>query len=423
MQVDEKATVRSCPVYGTCGGCNALDVPYDAQLARKDERIHELFDELAERQVAQGGEPCVFSKTLGMDEPYRYRNKITSPFVPARGKGSRRNARGKGAGKTGEQILTGMYGAGTHDVIPTDDCILENEIGQRIVKAIKRIMLRHGIAPYDEDAGEGFLRHVVVRVGHESGEVLVVLVVNAKEFPYAKSFCRELVRAVPEITSIVANVNTSQTNVILGETERTLYGPGFILDTLCGLSFRISGHSFYQVNAVQTAVLYEEAIGLAELSPDDTLVDAYCGTGTIGLVAAKRSGCALIGFDSSKSAIRDAKLNARHNDVARAEFVCCSEEEFFAEYGGRLMAAADAGKLVLMMDPPRSGATEHFLAQVADVAPRRIVYVSCNPVTQARDVAFLQERGYRMDRVQPVDMFPHTGHIESIVALSRATDR
>lgn len=408
----------SCPVFGKCGGCTHLDVDYREQLARKDARIRALFDVLLSEQAPSNTSAPIFHDIIGMSDPVRYRNKITSPFVyDRRRKGS--GGKHRKGGSSSRQILTGMYEAGTHRVIPADDCILENEVGQRVIKAIKTIMRRHGMEPYDEDSGTGFMRHVVVRVGHESGEVLVVLVINAKGFPYAKSFCRELLKAVPEVTSIVANVNESQTNVILGQSEQTLYGPGFILDTLCGLSFRISAHSFYQVNSVQTEVLYEAAIRMADLSQDDTLLDAYCGTGTIGLVAAKRSGCNLIGFDSSKSAIRDARLNAKHNGVKRAEFACCTEDEFFVDFGMRLAQDAEAGELVVMMDPPRSGATEKFLDQIASIRPARIVYVSCNPETQARDVSYLLERGFLIDAIQPVDMFPHTDHIENIVALSR----
>ena len=287
-------------MFGRCGGCSQLDVPYEAQLAAKQQRVAALFEGLAPADA--------MLPIIGMEEPFHYRNKVISPYASAKGKARRAGAKGKGgnAKLTRDDILTGMYEAGSHRLIPTDACAIENEIAKRVTLAIRDIMARWSMEPYDEDAGTGFVRHAVVRVGHESGEVLVTVVTNGDEFPASKAFCRELAKRVPEITTIVQNVNTRQTNVILGEKERVLYGPGFILDTLCGLSFRISSQSFYQVNATQTEVLYDEAIRLAGLTGAETVIDAYCGTGTIGLVAAKRGAARVIGVDAVESAIRDA---------------------------------------------------------------------------------------------------------------------
>ena len=385
-----------CPVARACGGCTCIDVPYDEQLRAKDAYVAGLFDE-----AFPGVE---LRPTLGMDDPFHYRNKVTSPFAP-----------GKRGPNGGREILTGMYAAGSHRIISTEGCLLENEQAQQVVKAIKSIMKKHGVAPYDEDKGTGFMRHVVVRVGHESGEVLVTLVTNEEEFPSSKAFCRELVKRCPFITSIVQNVNTRQTNVILGEREQRLYGPGFILDTLCGLSFRISSRSFYQVNATQTAVLYEQAIAFADLGSGQVAVDAYCGTGTIGLVAAKRSDAEVIGVDSVESAIRDARENARHNGIDNARFVAADASAFMRE-----LAAEGQRVDVVLMDPPRAGSTEEFLDALAALAPERVVYVSCNPETQVRDVRCLLTLGYRLDIVQPVDMFPHTGHVETIVLITKS---
>ena len=259
-------------------------------------------------------------------------------------------------------------------------------------------------------------RSAVVRVGHESGEVLATVVTNGDEFPASKAFCRELAKRVPEITTIVQNVNTRATNVILGEKERVLYGPGFILDTLCGLSFRISSQSFYQVNATQTEVLYDEAIRLAGLTGAETVIDAYCGTGTIGLVAAKRGAARVIGVDAVEAAIHDARGNARHNGIENAEFVAADATQFMEE----LAASGERPEpLVLLMDPPRAGSTSAFLAAACELAPERIVYISCNPATQARDVRQLTESGYTVRAIRPVDMFPHTDHVESIVMLEK----
>ena len=327
------------------------------------------------------------------------------------------SGRGKSAGPR-YQILTGMYAKGTHRLVPTDECLLENEVAKRVTLAVRDVTSRYGVEPYDEDTGAGFMRHAVVRVGHESGEVLVTLVTNGLDFPSSKAFCRELIKRVPQITTVVQNVNTRQTNVILGDEERTLYGPGFILDTLCGLSFRISSHSFYQVNATQTEVLYEAAIALAEFDGTQTAIDAYCGTGTIGLVAAKRGAARVIGVDNVASAIADARLNARHNGVENAEFVAADAGSFMREIAAR-GDAADGSDLVLLMDPPRAGSTPEFLDAAIAMAPSRIVYISCNPETQVRDICYLKRAGYRVQALQAVDMFPHTGHVESIALITR----
>lgn len=446
-----------CPVFGRCGGCSALDVPYEAQLAAKERTVRDLFADLAPAGA--------FQPILGMADPFHYRNKVISPYAPAKhGSGSSRRAkamplpssegaRAKGKGRaakgavaklTRADILTGMYETGTHRLIPTDACAIENETAKRVTLAIRDIMARWNMEPYNEDTGEGFVRHAVVRVGHASGEVLATVVTNGEEFPASKSFCRELVRRVPEVTTIVQNVNTRQTNVILGDKERVLYGPGFILDTLCGLSFRISSRSFYQVNAVQTEVLYDEAVRLAGLTGAETVIDAYCGTGTIGLVAASRGTARVIGVDSVEAAIRDARGNARHNGVENAEFICADATHFMQEMAASPLRHPERAvsplrhperaqrvegspenpenqqPLVLLMDPPRAGSTPEFLDAAAALAPDRIVYISCNPTTQARDVRHLTRAGYAVRTVRPVDMFPHTDHVETVVLLSRA---
>lgn len=432
------ASDSPCPVDARCGGCKNLCVPYTKQLIDKQLRIERLFAPLAPDGT--------ISLIKGMKDPYHYRNKVISPFAPGkklppRGqdrkatdardrKAADARATKGGKGKRSQaryEILTGMYAAGSHELVPTDKCLIENETAKKVVLAVRDIMRKHDVAPYREDTGTGFMRHVVVRVGHTSGEVLVTLVTNSDNFPSSKSFCRELVRLCPAVTTVVQNVNERQTNVILGDKERVLYGPGFILDELCGLSFRISSKSFYQVNATQTEVLYRAAMDLAGFDGTQVAIDAYCGTGTIGLVAAKSGASRVIGVDSVESAIRDARTNARHNGVENAEFVAGDATDFMCELAkeGVLGASeqeegAQAGGLVVLMDPPRAGSTEEFLRAAAALAPKRIVYISCNPETQARDVEFLDSIGYAVVAVQPVDMFPHTDHIECIVALEPA---
>lgn len=416
----------SCPVEHACGACQLLGVPYAEQLADKQQRMEELFRPLADEETA-------FCPIEGMENPLYYRNKVMSPYAPGRVISQDRSPErarhadgGKEASRDGgrtrhdrrekprREILCGMYAAGTHRIIPTDECLLENQTAKRILLAIRQLMPKFRIEPYDEDALEGFLRHAIVRVGHESGEVLVTLVTNGERFPGSRNFARELVKRCPEITTVVQNVNTQNTNAVLGhEGERALYGPGFILDTLCGLSFRISSHSFYQVNAVQTEVLYRRAVEMACLSGGETVLDAYCGTGTIGLVAANSAAdVRVIGVDNVASAIADARENAAHNGVENVEFATADAGAFMRE-----MAARGEHVDVLLMDPPRAGASEEFLRAVAALKPRRVVYISCNPDTQARDVSVLKDAGYRLTAVRPVDMFPHTAHVENICAL------
>ena len=430
----------TCPQTKRCGACQHVSEPYARQLAAKDARVAELFTDVAA--------PDTLRPIIGMDEPYRYRNKVMSPFAPARKDGHPAKRAGGGRGRGGARpsrpnsgpaqgdILCGMYAAGTHRIIDTRDCLIENEQAKRVIQSIRSIMLKFGIEPYDEDRGCGFIRHAVVRVGHTSGEVLVTLVTNGRQFPGAKSFCRELVRRCPFITTVVQNINERKTNVVLGQQEQVLYGPGFILDKLCGLSFRISSQSFYQVNSVQTEVLYRKAVELANFTGTEHAIDAYCGTGTIGLVAASMGAARVTGVDSVASAIRDARQNARHNGVDNAEFVTADAGAFLRELAADAASerVAAAGKVsagavpdaapgrepvVLLMDPPRAGSTEEFLSAAVRLAPERIVYISCNPQTQVRDLAFLRKHGFTVRTVQPVDMFPHTDHIETVVSLSR----
>lgn len=411
------AQAGPCAIARQCGACSCIDVPYGDQLAEKQRRVEELFADLAPS-------PHTIEPIAGMEDPFGYRDKIASPFAPGRVLPARAHGKRRGRDE-GERraILCGMYAAGTHRIVEALRCPVEHPAGRRVIEAVRQIMAAHGIEPYDEDAGTGFIRHVVVRVGHESGEVLVTVVTNDRAFPNAKNFARELVRRCPEVTTVVQNVNTRATNAILGDEEHAIYGPGFILDTLCGLSFRISSHSFYQVNAVQTEVLYRTALDMAGLGGEGDragsvpahLLDAYCGTGTIGLVAAASApGLQVTGVEKVASAVRDARQNAAHNGIENAEFVCEDATAYL-----RRRAAEGQALDVLMMDPPRSGSTPEFLDAACALAPARIVYISCNPETQVRDVRRLARGGYRLCRLRAVDMFPHTDHIETVALLVR----
>lgn len=404
-----------CSVSKQCGACQYIDVPYKKQLQTKQRIIESLFSDIAD-------EATVFNPILGMDEPFYYRNKVVSPYAPGKKIKGQKQTKNRHV-SLDRDILCGMYAQGSHRIIENQSCLLENKQAKQIILAIKKFMMKYGIEPYREDTGTGFMRHAIVRVGHSSGEILVTLVTNSRQFPGAKHFVRDLVKQCPSITSIVQNINKRQTNVILGEREQRLYGPGFILDTLCGLSFRISSHSFYQVNSTQTELLYKRAIDMAELTGSETILDAYCGTGTIGLVAAKgiegaNHASRVIGVDNVASAITDAKNNAKHNGIENADFICDDAGSYLLELAQDLNSEENALD-VLLMDPPRAGASESFLRATCALSPRRIVYISCNPKTQQRDTFFLVKHGYRIKSIQPVDMFPHTSHIETVAVLSR----
>ena len=446
---------RRCPYSDRCGGCSAIEVDYSRQLARKQHEMEQLYALMA---LEVPVEPI-----LGMACPYHYRDKVISPYAPGRKSKDEAQGHGQRGGKstadqqgnrkrTGKEgsasggrreILTGMYEKGTHRLIPAEKCLVENETAKQVTLAIRDIMARWDMTPYNEDTGTGFVRHAVVRVGHESGEVLVTVVTNEEAFPASKAFCRELKRRVPAVTTVVQNINSRQTNVILGERERVLYGPGFILDTLCGLSFRISSQSFYQVNSTQTEVLYNTAMALAQLGPRTWAIDAYCGTGTIALVAANRGAAQVVGVDSVESAIADARQNARHNGIENAQFIAADATAFMEELAETVTGDGDntitpaehavaqgdggimtlspspvtADELVIFMDPPRAGSTPQFIRAACSLHPARVVYISCNPKTQVRDLEQFASQGYRATRIQPVDMFPHTHHTECIARL------
>ena len=375
-----------CPVAARCGGCQMEKMSYAQQLAAKQDWVRDLLRPY-----------CRVDRILGMENPFHYRNK-THAVIASDKRGN---------------VISGVYRMGTHQVVPVDDCLIENEKADEIIRTIRSMLASFKIRPYREDTRSGLIRHVLVRTGHISGQIMVVLVAAQPILPRKNDFVAELLRRHPEITTVVLNVNDRATSMVLGKRDIVLYGEGYIEDTLCGKIFRISPQSFYQVNSVQTEVLYNKALEYAGLTGREVLFDAYCGIGTIGITASDR--CAkVIGVELNPEAVKDAARNAQRNRAGNVRVHCDDAGRFLTR-----MAAENRRCDVLMMDPPRSGSDEKFLRAVCTMAPPRVVYISCNPVTLARDLAFLTRHGYRALRATPVDMFPATEHVETVVLLSK----
>ena len=373
-----------------CGGCPLLGLDYAAQLKQKEEKVRALV-----------GKYGPVHPIRGMEQPYHYRNKVISTFAPG----------------WGGKLTSGIYAANSHKVLPVESCLLQDEVLDKTMQAVRAAANACRYQPYDEDKGTGLVRHCLLRRGVATGQVMVVLVTAQPILPGAKNFVRALLaeaekRQVP-VTTIVQNYNPRRTSVVLGEQEKVLYGKGFILDELCGKTYALSPRSFYQVNPVQTAVLYGLAVEAAQLTGREVVLDAYCGIGTIGLTAADRAK-QVVGVELNRDAVRDAIGNAKHNGVKNARFFAADATAWICE-----AAAAGERADVIFMDPPREGSTPQFIESVVRMAPRRVVYVSCNPETMARDLALLTKKCYRAEGFTPVDMFPNSEHIETVCLLSK----
>ncbi len=381
----EKKKTGACPVAKKCGGCRYTDTPYPEQLKIKQKRVGQLLREFGK-----------VKPIIGMDEPAHYRNKVHAVFDFQKGKG----------------IVSGIYQEKSHRVVPVEDCLLEDERAGEIIQSVRGLARSFKMKAYDEDSGYGLLRHVLVRVGHVTGEIMVVLVLGSPILPSKKNFVNELCKLHPGITTILINVNNKRTSMVLGEKEQVIYGKGYIEDVLCGKRFKISAKSFYQVNSVQTEILYGKAAQYAGLTGKETVVDAYCGIGTIALSVSEQAG-RVIGVEMNRDAVRDAVANARSNRIKNVDF-------YQNDAGRFLTQMAEAGEKVdvVFMDPPRSGSTKEFLDALIRIRPKRVVYISCEPETLARDLKYLTANSaYRMAEATPVDMFPFTEGIEVITKL------
>lgn len=377
-----------CGVCTACGGCQFQQLNYAAQIEYKTKKVEASF----KRQKIENIEVL---PTIPMENPYEYRNKIQVPIG--------RDPHG--------HIVSGFYRSGTHKIIPVEKCWIENTNAEKIISTIKDLMKEFHYAPYDEDTRTGLIRHILLRTSLHYKEIMVTLVTNQDEFKGKNNFVKELVKRCPEIKSIVQNINQRDTNVILGEKERVLFGPASIKDSILGTDFLISSKSFFQVNPIQVEKLYETAIKFADLKKDETIFDAYCGIGTISLCASKYVS-KVIGAEIVKEAIVDAKKNAKINNIANAQFIC-------GDAGEALETLMNNGEKfsTVFVDPPRKGLDEKFINKLLELKPEKVVYVSCDPDTLARDISILS-KFYSIEKIQPVDMFPMTFHVETVVALS-----
>lgn len=375
----------SCSVCKWCGGCQYIDVPYEKELRQKEKYLKALFDGI-----------CECSKVTGMYRPAFYRNKVHAVVGLDQDK----------------KIITGAYEEGTHNLVPVDVCMLEDQKADSIIATLRTLFQSFKYVPYHEDSKRGFIRHILIRRGFSTKEIMVVLVTADNMFPSKNNFLRVLLEKHPEITTVIQNINSMSTSMILGKSSKVLYGKGYIEDVLCGCRFRISPASFYQINPAQTEKLYKAAMKLGNITKNDVVIDAYCGIGTIGMALASHAK-KVIGVELNPQAVKDAQTNAELNRVKNIQFVNADAGEFLVEY-------AKSGKAdVVMMDPPRNGSTPEFLDSLLRIKPKRIVYISCNPQTQVRDLKVLLRGGYEAEECVGFDMFPHTGHVETVCLLTQ----
>lgn len=375
-----------CGVCTACGGCQFQQYAYPAQLKYKTNKVKDAF--------RRHGLDVEVNDTLGMDNPYEYRNKIQVPIG--------RDPHG--------HIVSGFYRSGTHKIIPIEKCYIENPKASRIIEEFKRLIKDFHYEPYNEDTGFGLFRHVLIRTSYHYDDVMVTMVTTQDAFKGKNNFVHEFIKRCPNIKCLVQNINPRDTNVILGNKERILYGSGHIKDSILGIDFLISSKSFYQVNPVQVETLYSKAIEFAELKKTDEVFDAYCGIGTISLIAAKKAKH-VIGVEIVKEAIIDSKRNAKLNQIDNCDFICDDAPKAFESL------ISDNKKFdVVFVDPPRKGVDEKMVETLLRLKPKKIIYVSCEPETLARDVALLSKE-YSIKKIQTVDMFPMTFHVETVACL------
>lgn len=373
-----------------CGGCQIQELDYNKQLELKTNEVKQVISRIGKLENVE------IHETIGMQSPCRYRNKAQFPIQNING-----------------TTAIGFYKKKSHDVIPTDMCVIQHDINDKIIKIIKTYIQAYNVSIYNETTHTGVLRHLVTKVGFTTNEVMVVLVANGTNLPHLNELASVLKENIPGFKTLVLNVNKAKTNVILGKENKVIYGNGKINDYIGDLVFEISPLSFFQVNPVQTEVLYNKALEYAELKENDTVFDIYCGIGSISLFLAQKA-TKVYGIEIVEDAIKDAKINAKLNNLDNVEFYVGKAEEVVPK-----MYREGKSANVVVIDPPRKGCDEKVLDTIVSMKPDRVVYVSCNPSTLARDLAYLDERGYKCVEIQPVDMFPHTMHVECCALMSR----
>ncbi|EQE29109.1 23S rRNA (uracil-5-)-methyltransferase RumA [Clostridioides difficile F480] len=371
-----------------CGGCQIQDLDYNKQLEMKTNEVKQVLSRIGKLEDVE------VHDTIGMDNPYRYRNKAQFPIQ-----------------KNNGIPIIGFYKKKTHDVISTEKCVIQHEINDKIVKIIKTYIRAYKVSIYDEKTHTGLIRHLVTKIGFTTKEVMVVLVANGNKLPYLKELASVLKENIPGFKTLVVNVNQKDTNAILGRENIVIYGDGKINDYIGDLVFEISPLSFFQVNPVQTKVLYDKALEYANLNDTDTVFDIYCGIGTISLFLAQKAK-KVYGIEIIDDAIKDAKINAKLNNIHNAEFYVGKAEEIVPK-----MYREGKTANVVVVDPPRKGCDEKVLETIVSMNPERIVYVSCNPSTLARDLDYLNVHGFKCVEAQPVDMFPHSTHVETVAKI------
>ncbi|KOY16115.1 23S rRNA (uracil(1939)-C(5))-methyltransferase RlmD [Paenibacillus xylanivorans] len=392
-----------CPIYDQCGGCQIQHMSYAGQLAWKRQLVVDNLQRIGKLNVlVEDAEGAVKQgirvlSTMGMDEPWRYRNKAQVPIGAAEG-----------------GLVGGFYAKGSHRIIDMDTCLIQHEHNDEVVAKVKELGSHLGISAYNEETGRGLLRHVVVKKAFRTGEMMLVLVTNGRDIPHKDAWIGSIREAIPHVASICQNVNKKQTNVIFGDETRVLWGRDVIYDYIGDVQFAISARSFYQVNPVQTEVLYGKTVEYAGLSGKETVIDAYCGIGTISLFLAQHAD-QVYGVEIVPEAIEDARSNALLNEMKNVKFEVGASEDVIPRWKEQGIEAD-----VIVVDPPRKGCDPRLLDTILEMKPERVVYVSCNPSTLARDLRVLEDGGYRTVEVTPVDMFPHTVHVESVAMLERS---
>jgi 23S rRNA (uracil1939-C5)-methyltransferase len=374
-----------CPHFNLCGGCSKLNLSYEEEIKEKEEYVNKLFSSIGYKKPVE---------VVKADNPYYYRNKVMMAFKLSKTK----------------KVVSGIYEEHSRKIVPVNDCLIQSEEINRVLKSVNIALSKNKITPF---VNGGFVKHVLVRHAIKTNQIMVVIVTASEMFPGRANFVKDLLKLEPKVTTIIQNIQSRDTSIVLGTKERVLYGKGFIVDELCGLKFKLSARSFFQINPVQTEKLYSIAMEFANLRVGNTVIDAYSGIGTIGMVASKTCG-KVICVENNPDAVNDAKFNAKFNNISNVNFYCEDSTKFINE-----LALNKIKVDCVILDPPRTGTTYNFISAIAKMGVKRVVYVSCGPETLIRDLKIFKDFGYEIKNAKCVDMFSKTEHVESVVLLNR----